>query len=137
VKDGQADRIRKVATALVSASYVDLFGQKYLRQSCAALQNEACARQGEFVELGLLKSVVESGDGKTCPTGWEVASIDEEYFVLAMVGANLRLQSLVNGPPACDAMDTVDADGKQATYFFRIDAVLADEESMFMMASPK
>ncbi len=129
-KGGDAQRIREAAVKLLSADYIDMFGQKYLRQSCAMLHDAGCAEQGHFVEFGLLDALIASGDGKTCKTGWEVVSIGEEYFVLSMIGAKLERQALVNGPPSCDAMDVTDADGKALTYYFRIDSVLADEAGM-------
>ena len=127
VKGGDATAIRDAAIKLLSVNYVDLFGHKFLRQSCAILHDDACATAGHFLEFGLLNSNVHTGDGKTCPTGWEVVSVKEEYFVLSMLGASMRSQALMNGPPSCDRMDVTDESGNDATYYFRIEAVLADE----------
>lgn len=77
--------------------------------------------------MGLLHSILPTGNGKTCPTGWEVVAINEEYFMLGMVGAKMQRQSLINGPPSCDAMEFINQDGKPETYFFRIEMVLKDE----------
>ena len=62
---------------------------------------------------------MDSGDGKTCKTGWEVAAIGEEYFVLNLLGVVPKQQSLVTGSPSCDVLQTTDKDGKSAVYFFR------------------
>ena len=119
---------RDAAIAVLSADYTDLAGQKLLRQSCQNLGDSACAEQSHFVEFGLLTSITQSGDGKTCKTGWEVVSIAEEFFILAMQGASLREQALVQN---CDRMDVVDGSGNPAVYYFRIDAEMEDEENMF------
>lgn len=124
-------RVLDAAIALVSADYIDMYGHKFLRQVCAKLHDDACAEQGRFVEFGLLRSITDKGDGTTCQTGWPVVTIKEEYFMLDMIGVRLKLQSLVNGPPSCDVMDTTDDQGHDATYNFRIEAVLKDEQSMF------
>jgi uncharacterized protein DUF4919 len=130
VKDGDAQRVREAAVKLLSADYIDMYGQKFLRQSCAILHDTDCADQGHFVEFGLLTSVTASGDGKTCKTGWEVVSVGEEYFILSMMDVKVTMQSLVMGPPSCDAMAVTDAEGKPQTYYFRIDSVLEDEAGM-------
>jgi Domain of unknown function (DUF4919) len=59
---------------------------KFLRQSCAKLNDDACEKHNHFIEFGLLRSITSSGNGKTCDTAWEVVTIDEEYFILNMLG---------------------------------------------------
>jgi hypothetical protein len=131
VQSGDDLQIRAAAEKLITASYIDMFGHKFLRQACEHLHDDACAKEEHFVEFGLLKSIVGSGDGKTCPTGWEVVTVDEEYFVLSMLSVAPKSQALINGPPACDALETTGQSGETQTYFFRIDAVLKDEQAMF------
>ena len=131
VRGGDDQKVRAAAETLISASYIDMFGHKFLRAACERVHDDACAAEEHFVEFGLLKSIVGTGDGKTCQTGWEVVTVDEEYFLLSMLGATPKRQSLINGPPSCDALDTSGQNGQAATYFFRIEAVLADEQRMF------
>jgi Domain of unknown function (DUF4919) len=116
---------------LLSANYIDLYGHKFLRQACAKLHDDGCAAQGHFVEFGLLNSIMASGDGKTCDTGWEVVAIGEEYFIIGMMGDTPSEQSLIQGKNGtCDLLHVRDKNGKFQDYYFRIDAVLADEMSM-------
>jgi hypothetical protein len=77
-----------------------------------------------------LQSILKSGDGKTCNTGWEVVSVGEEYFIIGMMGDTPRNQSLQGGKPSCDVLQVTDEKGAPQTYYFRIDAVLKDEMSM-------
>ena len=130
VKANDLVRARDAAIKLLSANYTDLFGHKFLRQACEQLHDDACAAQEHFVEFGLLNSILKSGDGKTCKTGWEVAAVSEEYFIIAMLGATLKRQALLNGSPSCDLLQVEGSDGKLASYNFRIDVVLKDEASM-------
>ena len=130
-KSGDYQRVREAAVKLLSAEYIDMFGHKFLRQACAQLHDDACAEQGHFVEFGLLTSIMKSGDGKACDTGWEVVSVAEEYFIIGMLGDTPAEQSLIQGKHgACDLLHVRDENGKPQDYYFRIDAVLADELSM-------
>ena len=123
--------IRDNAIKLLSMDYINMYGHMMLRQSCAFLHDDACTAREHFVEFGLLNSVVDSGNGKSCQSGWEVVTIHEEYFVLDMLGAHLKQQALVHDGHGCDAMTVDDRDGKEAVYYFNADAVLADEAAMF------
>ena len=129
IKAGDDRGVRDVAVKMVSADYIDMFGHKFLRQACAALHDDACAEQGHFVEFGLLKSIVATGDGKTCDTGWEVVAVTEEYFMIDMLHDQPVRQSIVSGKHgACDLMKASDESGNIQDYYFRIDTVLADEQ---------
>lgn len=129
-KSGSPEDVRDAAIKLLSVDYTNLFGHKYLRQACELLKDQPCADQEHFVEFGLLASITNTGDGKTCPTGWEVANIGEEYFIVAMLGAQVQSQALIDGKPSCDLLNGVAEGGSKVAYYFRIDAVLADENRM-------
>lgn len=129
-RTGDDAKVREAAESLLSVKYVDLSGQAFLIRACERLHDAACAAQADFVAKGLVRSIFDSGDGKTCKTGWEVAAVSEEYFILSTLGAAPKSQSLVTGSPSCDVLETTGEDGKNATYFFRIDAVIEDEMSM-------
>lgn len=125
------ERVRDAAVKVLSADYINMFAHAALRQACTKLHDDACAEQHHFVEFGLLTSITESGDGKTCKTGWEVVAVREEYFVVHMLGNTPADQALVNGADgACDLLNATDSDGKPQAYYFRIDAVLKDETDM-------
>lgn len=130
VQANDAAKARTLAENLISADYINMHGHKVLRQACAILKDQACADREHFIEFGLLNSITHSGDGKTCKTGWEVVTVAEEYFIIAMSGARPQGQALINGPPACDQMTVMTEAGGTQVLYFRIDAVLADEASM-------
>lgn len=124
--------VRSNAEQILSIDYTDLWAHKLLRQSCVALKDQPCAELHHFVEFGLLDSIMHSGDGKSCATGWEAVQIAEEYFVLGMMGVKSEMQSLVqDGGHNCDAMQGTDPKGAKVTYYFNIDAMMAAEAKMF------
>jgi hypothetical protein len=125
-RDGAHARVAEAARKIISLVFIDMAAHKFLRQSCALLKDDACAERHHFVQFGLLRSVTGSGDGKSCETGWEVVTRDEEYFILAMLGANLEKQRLTSGGGyTCDEMQ-VTMQGQRRSYFFRVDALLAE-----------
>jgi hypothetical protein len=69
-----------------------------------------------------LNSIVKKGDGTTCETAWPVIQIEEEYFILEMVGAKFKKQSINTFGGLCDKME-VKVDGKKKTYYFEISKV--------------
>ncbi len=124
--------VRSNAEQILSIDYTDLWAHMMLRQSCTALKDAACAELHHFVEFGLLDSIMHSGDGKSCATGWEAVQIAEEYFVLSMLGVKSDMQALVHdGGHSCDAMQGTDRKGAKVTYYFNIDAMTAAEARMF------
>ncbi len=127
VEAGDHQRMREAAVKLISANYIDMWGHKYLREACFMLHDDACSKQASFVQFGLLHSIVATGHAHECKSGFEVVSVAEEYFMLGMVDARDITQTLISGTPSCDQMEFTNQDGKRQSYFFRIDAVLADE----------
>lgn len=112
---------------LLSVNYIDLDGHKFLRQSCEILKDKDCADRQHFIEFGLLYSIMHGGDGKTCPTGWQAVSIDEEYFVLRMAGFKRDRQALIKGPPMCDLLEATDDKGNHRSFYFKIDSFILHE----------
>jgi hypothetical protein len=84
------------------------------------------------IEFGLLYSITRSGDGKTCETGWHVIQIEEEYFILNMLGADLQKQSISNGRKnTCGKMVVKTEEGDIKTYYFEANKVFEMESKMF------
>ncbi len=73
------------------------------------------------MEFGLLSSITSTGDGKTPETAWHVSSVEEEYFVMRMIGVKPGRQSLVNrNGRIFDALEVVDGKGVSRTLWFDI-----------------
>jgi hypothetical protein len=118
---GEVDKAATAARAILAIDYTDMGAHKYLRQSCAMKGDDPCALHEHFVEFRLLNSIIGTGDGKSPPTAWKVTSIDEEYFIMSMIGARLQLQSLAaQDGRMFDKMDVTNAAGVKATLWFDI-----------------
>ncbi len=66
---------------------------------------------------GLVRSVLDSGDGKSSDSAFVVISVNEEYAILRALGLEHESQSLLGG--GVDAISVVDADGNRSTVYFR------------------
>jgi len=121
----------RLTKAMLSIDYTSMFAHKYLQQTYKILGDTSNQKKYHDIELGLLNSIVKSGDGKTCETGWHVTQVEEEYFILNMIGAKLQKQSVSSGGEnACDKMVVKTEEG-EATYYFEINKVFEMEKKLF------
>ena len=121
------DEALAAANALLDANYTDMEGHL---MCAAAYEKEGDLQQAEFhraVSRGLVKSIADSGDGKSVDTALVVIAVPEEYQFLALNGFAVRQQALVtgkNGP--VDAMTVVDRKTNEGrTFFFNVARVFA------------
>jgi hypothetical protein len=123
--------IIKITKQLLSIDYTDMMAHKILRQTYKLIGDITNAAKYKTIQFGLLNSIVKKGDGNTCITAWPVMQIEEEYFILEMVGAKLKKQSIVNDGGLCDKME-VKVDGKRKTYYFETSKVFEGYKKMGM-----
>jgi len=64
---------------------------------------------------GLVKSVLDSGDGEAPETAYKVISVAEEYSILGALGYRPKSQSLIDGH--IDALTVVGESGEETIYF--------------------
>ena len=102
---------------ILTIDYTSMIAHKILRQTYAAMGDTANAAKYKRIQFGLLRSITENGDGKTCSTAWQVIQIEEEYFILQMLGAQLQQQSVEQDGGLCDRMEVM-VDGEARVYFF-------------------
>jgi hypothetical protein len=105
-----------VAKKMLSLDYTDMEAHKILQQTYKKLGDVSNQKKYHDIEFGLLNSIVKSGDGKTCRTGWPVIQVTEEYFILAMLGAKV-LQQSVDPEGPCDRIEAQTDQGKTVYYF--------------------
>jgi Domain of unknown function (DUF4919) len=60
------------------------------------LQNDILSDFHRSVFSGLLKSITDSGDGKSMQTAYIVISVDEEYVLLRVLGLRAQKQSVAH-----------------------------------------
>jgi len=114
--------IIKITKQMLSIDYTSMIAHKILRQTYKIAADTINAAKYKTIQFGLLNSIVKKGDGKTCETAWPVIQIEEEYFILEMLRAKLKKQSIDNGGGLCDKME-VKVDGKKKTYYFETSKV--------------
>ena len=102
---------------MLSIDYTDIEAHKILQQTYRILGDEPNSKKYHDIEFGLLNSIVKKGDGKTCQTAWPVVQINEEYFILQMLGAELKTQSVDHTGGVCDKMEVQTDQGKKVYYF--------------------
>jgi len=112
-----------VAKRILSIDYTDMDAHKILRQTYKILGDSGDEEKYHDIEIGLLKSIVRNGDGKTCGTAWPVVQVKEEYFILRMLGAKLKNQRIDSNGGLCDRMEVETEDG-DAVYYFDVKKVV-------------
>jgi hypothetical protein len=115
--------IISITKAMLSIDYTNMLAHKILRQTYKIVGDTLNAKKYKTIELGLLFSIKDSGDGKTCETAWHVIQISEEYFILQMQGDKLLEQSIDNSGGLCDKMDVETEEGNKDTYYFETSKV--------------
>lgn len=117
---------------MLSIDYTSMFAHKYLQQTFKIIGDTVNQKKYKNIEFGLLYSITESGDGKTCETGFHVTQIEEEYFILNMIGAQLQSQSISSGGKnMCDKMIVKLDEGETKIYYFEANKVFEQERKMF------
>ncbi|HZE56757.1 MAG TPA: DUF4919 domain-containing protein [Chthoniobacterales bacterium] len=122
MKSSKYPEIIDVTKKILSLDYTDMEAHKILQQTYKILGDTGNAKKYHDIEFGLLNSIVRKGDGKSCRTGWPVVQVEEEYFILGMLGANVRKQSVDNTGGVCDRIEVETPEGN-ATYYFEISKV--------------
>lgn len=99
--------------------------------------NEEEARREHAMLMGLVRSVLGSGDGKSPETAF--VAIEEEYSVLAALSLTLVRQALVNhGGSAFDRMEAKKRDSDQTvTLYFNVDRPQAQLSRMLQNTLPQ
>jgi hypothetical protein len=72
---------------------------------------------------GLIKSILDSGDGKSIEKAWVVINVQEEYVLLRVLGFHPSGQSLAHKDGhSYDVMKVKDAkDETEQTFYFNVD----------------
>ena len=132
IKNSNYNEVIRLTKAMLSIDYTSMFAHKYLQQTYKIQGDTLNRNKYHDIEFGLLNSITKNGDGKTCETGWHVTQIEEEYFILSMIGADLQKQSVSSGGKNnCDKMVVKTEEGETKTYYFEANKVFEMERKMF------
>jgi len=114
----------KNADAVLAGNYVDMDAHFAEYIAHREMREPERAEFHKFVLQGLLRSITDSGDGKTPETAYQVIEVHEEYVLLNFMGVGLpKSQSYLhkNGH-AYDAMTFDDPRSKkERTLYFNVD----------------
>lgn len=116
------EEVISITKQMLSIDYTSMLAHKILRQTYEILEDTETAQKYKAIQFGLLRSIIDTGDGKTCETAWKVIQISEEYFILNMLDAKVLMQSIYNKKGFCDKI-VARVEGKKKTYYFEISKV--------------
>jgi Domain of unknown function (DUF4919) len=93
---------------------------------CSKKAGDAAAEDKESkIAVGLLKSILASGDGKTPQTAFKVVTVSEEYSVLKTLRLRKSAQRLISHEGhAYDVLDAKESGDQTVSLYFRIDGIL-------------
>jgi Domain of unknown function (DUF4919) len=114
----------KNAEAVLLTNYTDMDAHAIASLASKELGNPENAEYHRNIYVGLIKSIKDSGDGKTPATAFQVIEVHEEYVMLRAMGAGLpKSQSLLNVEGhSFDAMKVDDPKThEETTIYFNVD----------------
>ena len=129
MSEKQYDKIISITKKILSIDYTNIRAHKILRQTYKIKGDSINAKKYKTIQFGLLKSIVNNGDGKSCETAWQVIQISEEYFILDMLDAKFEKQSIDYSGGICDKMEVL-IDNKKKIYFFNIEKLLISKQNL-------
>ena len=109
--------IIKITKKMLSIDYTNMMAHKILRQTYKIIGDSINAQKYKAIQFGLMNSIIKNGDSKTCETGWPVIQVEEEYFILQMLDAELVSQSLITSNGVCDKMEVKINNETRIIYF--------------------
>ena len=128
MSESKYDSIITTTRKMLSIDYTSMTAHKILRQTYKIVGDTLNSEKYKTIQFGLLTSIVNNRDGKSCENGWSVIQISEEYFILNMLGVELKTQNIDGG--ICDRMEVVDEKGESKVYYFEISNVFKGKENL-------
>jgi hypothetical protein len=108
---------------ILAGNYLDINGHFVAYAANGHLGVSEKAAYHKYVFENLLKSITDSGDGKTMETAFAVISVDEEYVFFNYMGLRPAGQALIEDKGHhYDKMTALDPKTNQSNvYYFNID----------------
>ena len=104
MRNSELDEIIITTKKMLSIDYTNMKAHKILRQTYEYTGDTTNARKYKAIQFGLLNSIIDNGDGRSCESAWPVIAVSEEYFILEMLDARLLSQSINEDGGICDEM---------------------------------
>jgi len=123
LNNSNSQEVLSITKAMLSIDYTNILAHKILRQTYNLLGDTLNAQKYRTIQFGLLNSIVKNGDGTSFKTAWHVIQVNEEYFILQMLGVEVLKQSLIVKDGKFDKMDVKTEDGDTKSYYFDVSKV--------------
>jgi len=118
--EGKYQEVIDKALKLLVPNFVDINFHSIVLSAAEKLNNEKLISFHSFILNKLLKSILNSGDGKTPETAYVVINVDEEYALLSSLGLERIGQFLLNNKQGYDLLIVVDSEGNQSKIYFDV-----------------
>jgi hypothetical protein len=115
-KDSNLKEVIVFSKQILDIDYTNLMAHKMLRQSYEYLGDTINQYKHLKIGVGLLNSILKSGDGKSCNSAWLIVQTTEEGFVIEMIGGQI-VNFEKNKNPNCEKF-TINNEGKIEEYYF-------------------
>ena len=127
------------AKEVLEVNFVQIDAHMVTASCLKKMGNEEEARRAHAVFIGLVRSVLGSGDGKSPETAFVVIGIDEEYAVMAALSLTLVRQALINhGGSAYDRLEVKRRDSDElVTLYFNVDRLQAQMARTLQNTAPE
>lgn len=122
------DKIIQLAEHSLSVYPFDLRPMNYLGYIYHLKGDEVAAKKISKRFNKILETILASGNGLKCETGFHVISVSDEYVLLNMLKLNRKSQSLVGN---CDYMSFEKGKYKIDGVYFNIEKILENEMKLF------
>jgi hypothetical protein len=122
------EKALKMANEIFATDFVDINAHLFAAAAYHGLGREEDAKKEVDYARALVKSILDSGDGKTQDTAYVVISVDEEYIVLRFLEIRPGGQSLSGGKNG-QMFDVLKGskDGQGVTMYFNISKFFGKE----------
>ena len=132
MSESNYDSVISITKNMLSIDYTSMTAHKVLRQTYNIIGDTINSKKYKTIQFGLLKSIVNSGDGKSCKNAWSVIQISEEYFILKMLETKLSTQTIDYNGGVCDKMDVENENGEKVIYYFEISNIFNGRKKLGM-----
>jgi hypothetical protein len=109
----------------LAINYLDIDAHTIALMASSKLGDKAREAHHRYVGMGILKSIKNSGDGKSPSTAFVVIAVSEEYLLMQVMGLQFKKQALVHtGGHDFDVMTAMVPDtGETVEVYFNIDPI--------------
>ena len=123
---GDCQKAMKIARSVIETAFIHADAHTILALCADKAGDEAGEQAERKIAVGLMRSIFNSGDGKTPQTAYRVVTVWEEYSVLQLLKLRRTVQHLVSvDGHAYDVLDAKrDGQDKVESIYFRIDSIL-------------